>query len=210
MVTGNGLTSSVVDGDGVGSTNVAGDSSKNVGSVTVTATATNWDIAPSGEDFIATASSGSVQSVRSGGGNADATGSNYTSSVIFTLGIGETAAYVFDLTYLLDSDSGGADPAISWQLTHVSSSTTFFTSNTDTTPAGANESISTLSGNLTLAGEYRLEIIGSVSGTSGNNKTTITSLVSTTFDLTSSVPEPTSFMLSLLGFGLLAFHRKRY
>ena len=208
MLTGMGFSSSIIDGDGMGSTNIAGDTSKSVRSVTVTATATNWNITQIGQNFMAAASSGSVQAARSGGGNISVTGSNYTSSVAFELGIGESAAYTFNLTYLLDADNSAADPAISWQLIHVSSATTIF-SNADTTPAGANESIAELSGNLTLAGEYRLEIIGSVSGISGNNRTAISSLISTTFDLTSVVPEPSSFVCVLFGFALFTFYRRR-
>jgi len=211
MGVGNSITSSLIDTSGPA--NQPNNTSFTASNATVEAETSAWSIIPDAMDpfdFTASATSGQVSAVATGGGNRNPAGSHFTSTVIFSLGIGESAAFTFDMTYVLqESSSNAGAPSMSWSLVNTTTGNTVFSnSSTTSTTAATSVSIPTLSGSLIEAGTYVLEIRGELTASvNGNGKSSLARLGSTTFDVDVTIPEPTSVMT--LAMGALVFFRRR-
>jgi len=181
--------------------------------LTVTGIATEWNpINIVDGDFTASLSGagGSITAEHlggSGGGNRDTTGSNFTSSVTFNVGVSESADYTFNLNYTQVTGTGNASTAnLTWRLIFDPDGTA---SNEFSGTGSAGGTPVSITGNLSTPGTYRLEVIGSLTGShrenAGNSFVTVNDL---NFSVDSAIPEPSS-MLLLSALGIFLFQRKR-
>ncbi len=197
---------------GGGSSDEPNDTTFTASNATVDAEVSVWTITPDAidpNDFLASTTSGLVKVEATGGGNRNPAGSNFTSSVAFSLGVSEVANFSFDMTYFLDqSGSNAGSPSLSWSLVNTTTGGVVFNSS-DTVASGSSVSISTLSGTLVESGDYVLEIKGELTGpVNGSNKTSEARLDSVSFDVDVTVPEPSSLTLWALALGI-CLGRKR-
>lgn len=164
-----------------------------------------------GPDFMISGGSGSVSAFRDGpppGGNRDVSTTLATSVITLTLQPGETLSYNFSMDYDVVANQGGGDPRMGWLFRNATTDQVYFEGSELTT----NAATVTESGMITATATetVRLSIIANLNDQQmPPNSEASAAWTSYTFSGDSSIPEPGSAMMLLLGGSLTLFRRRR-